>query len=189
MGIGVDIDLNGTIISKFTTMINGIILRDKSVSGSAFWYYHTWNPAIVVILDRKPLELPYPVTDSSLLVATALTTICLTMQVIFTWAGMILSSGWEVWNAAIATCLISVVIFELLWVQFLFPPFLLLQSSAFLLLFGQSWIIFRTQGFFLIFLHSSLKKNLFVSKMSTPLHNLVLLDLSSLTCDTFRLLW
>ena len=48
------IDLNGTIISFFAIMLGGIIWKDMMVSGSDFWYSHTLNPAIVVILDRKP---------------------------------------------------------------------------------------------------------------------------------------
>ena len=36
MGIGVTIDINGTIISDFTTMLGGIIWRDMTVSSSDF---------------------------------------------------------------------------------------------------------------------------------------------------------
>ena len=60
MGISVTINLNGTIISDFTIMISGIIWRDMTVSGSDFWYSHTWNPAIVVILDMKRFWTSWP---------------------------------------------------------------------------------------------------------------------------------
>ena len=48
MVIGMNIDPNGTIIPDFI-----IIWRDTIVSGGYCWCFHTWNPAIVVILDRK----------------------------------------------------------------------------------------------------------------------------------------
>ena len=102
---------------------------------------------------------------------------------------MILSSGWKVWNSAISACVILVFVFEILRVPFLFPPFLLLQSPAFFLHLVQSWIIFRTPGLFLVFLHFSLKKNPVVSEMSTTLQDLVSPKFSFLTCETFCFLW
>ena len=54
MGIVGTIDINVTIISEFTIVHGGIIWNDTVVSGSDFWYSHTLNPAIFVIMDRKP---------------------------------------------------------------------------------------------------------------------------------------
>ena len=53
MCIRMTIDINGNIISDSTIMLGGIIWRDMRVSSSDFWYIHTWNTAIIAILDRK----------------------------------------------------------------------------------------------------------------------------------------
>ena len=54
MVIGMTIDINDTIISNFAIMLGGIIWRYMPVSSGDYLYSHTLNPAIVIILNRKP---------------------------------------------------------------------------------------------------------------------------------------
>ena len=153
------------------------------VSGSDFWYYHTWNPAIIAILDRKLFWIYW---SSNIYII-----------VIGNWINSSLHSHTLHLNLngnTIITRRVSVELCDrcmcddVLWVTFLFTTFLLFWSSYLFLRLRQYWIIYIKPGLFLILLHSSLKKNLVVSNISTPLHDLVLSNLSSLTCDTFRLL-
>ena len=107
---------------------------------------------------------------------------------ICTWSVMLLSLGWVVCIAVIAAYVILVLMSEWLWVTFLLPPLLLLHPSTLFLCFRHSWIFFRSTGFFLVFLYSSLKKNIVVSEISTPLYNLVLPNLFFLKWEKFILL-
>ena len=125
MDICVTVNNIGTIMTNLNIVLGGFIWRDMMVSDSYFLMFPYskschWNR----------FELPDPLTDASLLVATSLTSLLLPMYSICTWEVIMLSSVWEVWNYEMYACVILVFIFEVFWVSFLFTPFRIFWSPA-----------------------------------------------------------
>ena len=165
-------------------MLGGIFKRDVTYSGSDFWYSHTWNPTIVIIMDRNQVW-NYLSSNWDIIVSG-------------NWINSYLP--YHACNLNLGSNSIFIELVSAEWCDIclctLSSHDLSIKSSvnvsafntpaiiSFSLRIGQSWIIFIAPGFFLILVHYSLENNLVILYMSAPLHDLVLLNLSLLTCDT-----
>ena len=169
-------------------MLGGIIWRYITVSGSDFWYSYAWNPVIVVILYSKPFWTFLSSNWYIILSGNCINSYFHSHVWHLKLGGnaVIIGLG-SVELCYICLCGISIHVWSIA-ISVHVPNFSLWRYSYFFLCLGQSWIIFRTSGLFMILFPSSLKNNLVMSDMETPLHELVLLNFSVLTCDKFCLL-